>query len=50
MEDYMTLPQRAKYRNDWEDTVMLVYCETDANRMLDAMEKAWRDAGCVGQI
>jgi hypothetical protein len=37
MEDYMTLPQRAKYRNDWEDAWQFILCEVDAIRMLNAM-------------
>ena len=50
MEDFMSLPQRAKYRSGWEDAEMHIYCETDANRTLDAMERAWREAGGVGPI
>ena len=50
MEDFMSLPQRAKYRNGWEDAEMAIYCETDANRMLAEMERAWLAAGGVGPI
>lgn len=37
MEDFMTLPQRAKYRNDWEDAWQFILCEVDAIRTLRAM-------------
>ena len=50
MTDYMTLPERAKYLNDWEDTNLYVECEWEANAILRGMEQAWRERGCVGQI
>ena len=39
MEDYMTLPQRAEYRANWEDCWFHLNCEVDAIRTLNAMER-----------
>ena len=50
MTDYMALPERAKYLNDWEDTNLHVECECEANAILRSMEQAWRERGGVGQI
>lgn len=47
MEDYMTLSERATYRNGWEEAEMQIYCETDANRVLNAMEAEMRAAGLL---
>jgi hypothetical protein len=39
MEDFMTLPQRAKYRNDWAECWSYILCEVDAIHTLNAMER-----------
>lgn len=50
MEDFMSLPERAKYRNDWADAYDQIVCECEANAILDEMERRWLEAGGVGPV